>query len=135
MFQGEKLDERLEALLGPSHLFETSHDFKELSEADRLLQDKCTLYSLTSDSPGCTIPPLTTANKKHRKKVESSTAGPLWFNMPRPELTPEVKADLEAVQLRRYINPKAVYKKKDVDQLPKYFQVLDYVDRHCAAFA
>lgn len=120
---GNRLDPELEELLGPSQLFETGQETKQLSEAELLLKEKCTLYKVTSESSNCCIGPLTAINKKHRKKTESATAGPNWFNMPAPEMTPEVKADLEAVQLRRYINPKIFYKKKDVDQLPKYFQI------------
>lgn len=120
---GSRLDPALEKLLGPSQLFETAEETKQLSEAELLLKDKCTLYKVATDSSNCCIGPLIAANKKHRKKTESATAGPNWFNMSAPELTPEVKADLEAVQLRRYINPKIFYKKKDVDQLPKYFQI------------
>ena len=39
------------------------------------------------------------------------------------ELTPELKNDLRALQLRSAIDPKQHYKANDSKELPKYFQV------------
>ena len=49
------------------------------------------------------------------------TAGKAWGNMPKVELTEELKADLRVLRLRKHIFPKRFYKKSDSDQLPTYF--------------
>ncbi|CAG8600705.1 7217_t:CDS:2, partial [Ambispora leptoticha] len=55
--------------------------------------------------------------------LREATTGPGWFDMPKPELTPELKRDLQVVRLRNVLDPKHFYKKEDSKQLPKYFQV------------
>ena len=54
-----------------------------------------------------------------REKV----AGPNWFNMPAPELTPEIKNDLKIIQMRNSLDPTHYYKSSDWKKPPKYFQV------------
>lgn len=48
--------------------------------------------------------------------------------MPATEMTDEVKADLEVLQMRSVLDPKHFYKKNDLKVLPKYFQVGKYED-------
>jgi hypothetical protein len=43
--------------------------------------------------------------------------------MPATELTDEYRRDLELLQMRAHIDPKAQYRKNDLKVLPKYFQV------------
>lgn len=43
--------------------------------------------------------------------------------MPAPEITPEVKRDLQLLKLRNVLDPKRFYKKDSDRKLPKYFQV------------
>lgn len=40
-----------------------------------------------------------------------------------PEMTDEVKRDLEVLQMRNVLDPKRFYKHNDRKTLPKYFQV------------
>jgi hypothetical protein len=55
----------------------------------------------------------------------AKTAGPAWFNMQTPELTPEVERDLRMIRLRAYMNPSKFYKKDDFasKKLPEHFQI------------
>ena len=45
-----------------------------------------------------------------------------------PEMTDEVKRDLEVLQMRSALDPKRFYKKNDRSVLPKYFQIGQYID-------
>ena len=47
-------------------------------------------------------------NQQERK----ATAGPDWFNLPRTNLTPELKRDLQLIQLRSVLDSKRHYKKE-----------------------
>lgn len=51
------------------------------------------------------------------------TTGDGWFGMKAPEITDELKNDLQALKMRAAIDPKRFYKKNDREGLPKYFQV------------
>ncbi|KAK6205669.1 Fcf2 pre-rRNA processing-domain-containing protein [Scheffersomyces amazonensis] len=55
-------------------------------------------------------------------KVESNDSGSRWFNMKQPELTPELKRDLQIIKQRSALDPKRHYK-KDKWEVPKYFQM------------
>ncbi|XP_028170057.1 deoxynucleotidyltransferase terminal-interacting protein 2-like [Ostrinia furnacalis] len=61
--------------------------------------------------------------KAMRKKEREKTKGPEWFNLPAPEMTEELKNDLEVLKMRSALDPKHFYKKNDMEVLPKYFQV------------
>ncbi|XP_077217040.1 rRNA-processing protein fcf2-like isoform X2 [Tasmannia lanceolata] len=61
-------------------------------------------------------------NKMLKKQVKDTT-GKSWFDMPAPNITPEIKKDLQILKLRSVIDPKRHYKKGDPKALPKYFQV------------
>lgn len=53
------------------------------------------------------------------------TAGPEWFNMATPELTPEIERDLRMIRLRGYMRPDKFYKRDDFasKKLPEHFQI------------
>src|SRR4051794_33025502 len=55
------------------------------------------------------------ANAKHISTTSTvrKTAGPEWFNMQTPDLTPEVERDLRMLRLRAYMRPDKFYKKDD----------------------
>lgn len=62
-------------------------------------------------------------NKLTRKSVKDTT-GKGWFDMPAPTITPELKKDLEILQLRHVMDPKRHFKRAGKSKaLPKYFQV------------
>ncbi|CAD6241159.1 GSCOCG00009182001-RA-CDS [Cotesia congregata] len=63
-----------------------------------------------------------------RKKEREKTKGTKWFNMPAPEMTAEVRHDLQVIQMRSALDPKRFYKKNDIKALPKYFQIGKVVD-------
>ena len=43
--------------------------------------------------------------------------------MPKVELTPEIRNDLKAIQMRNQIFSKRFYKNNDSQKLPEYFQI------------
>lgn len=50
--------------------------------------------------------------------------GPKWFNLPRTDLTAEVKRDLQLIQMRSVLDPKRHYKKQSGKaKAPEYSQV------------
>nr|XP_049698719.1 deoxynucleotidyltransferase terminal-interacting protein 2-like [Helicoverpa armigera] len=61
--------------------------------------------------------------KAMRRKEREKTKGPGWFNLPAPEVTEELKNDLQVLKMRSALDPKHFYKKNDMEVLPKYFQV------------
>lgn len=62
-------------------------------------------------------------NKLAKKSVKD-TSGKGWFDMPAPTITPELKKDLEVLQLRHVMDPKRHFKRSGKSKaLPKYFQV------------
>jgi len=60
--------------------------------------------------------------KKLKKLERERTKGGGWFDMKAPEMTEELKRDLEIIQMRSALDPKRFYKKPD-SELPKYFQI------------
>ncbi|KAI4794912.1 hypothetical protein KUCAC02_031772 [Chaenocephalus aceratus] len=64
---------------------------------------------------------------KNRTEREKST-GAGWFDMKAPELTQELKADLQVLKMRGSMDSKRFYKKNDRDGFPKYFQMGTVVD-------
>ncbi|XP_034234998.1 deoxynucleotidyltransferase terminal-interacting protein 2-like [Thrips palmi] len=60
---------------------------------------------------------------RKRKEERAKSTGKNWYNMKAPELTEEMKNDLEILKMRSSLDPKHFYKKNDFKTLPKYFQV------------
>ena len=56
------------------------------------------------------------------------TTGKGWGEMPKVELTDEIKNDLKAIMFRNQIFPKRFYKNNDSEKLPTYFQIGTIVD-------
>lgn len=54
---------------------------------------------------------------------KEKTTGDGWFNMKAPELSQELKGDLQLLKMRGSLDSKRFYKKNDRDGFPKYFQV------------
>ncbi|XP_035508793.1 deoxynucleotidyltransferase terminal-interacting protein 2 [Morone saxatilis] len=77
------------------------------------------------------VPPYSESKQalklKHRVEREKST-GDAWFNMKAPEISQELKGDLQVLKMRGSMDPKRFYKKNDRDGFPKYFQVGTVVD-------
>ncbi|GAA99541.1 uncharacterized protein L969DRAFT_620281 [Mixia osmundae IAM 14324] len=65
---------------------------------------------------------LTTAEKA---KLKRPTAGPGWFDMTAPEMTPELKREIQAMQLHNALDPKRFMRgesKRAAKKLPEIFQ-------------
>lgn len=66
--------------------------------------------------------PITKApSKKDRKSLKDLDSGSEWFNMKKPELTPELKRDFMVLKNRAALDPKRHYKKEKW-VTPKFFQ-------------
>ncbi|XP_068563388.1 deoxynucleotidyltransferase terminal-interacting protein 2 isoform X2 [Cebidichthys violaceus] len=77
------------------------------------------------------VPPYSESKQalklKRRTEREKST-GDGWFNMKAPEITQELKGDLQVLKMRGSMDPKRFYKKNDREGFPKYFQIGTVVD-------
>lgn len=55
---------------------------------------------------------------------EKPTAGPDWFNLPKTDLTQELKRDLQLLRMRSVLDPKRHYKKESGKaQAPEFSRV------------
>ncbi|KAJ5279902.1 hypothetical protein N7478_005274 [Penicillium angulare] len=62
-------------------------------------------------------------NPKKTSK-DKPTAGPEWFNLPKTELTTELKRDLQILRMRSVLDPKRHYKKENGKaKVPEFSQV------------
>lgn len=122
--------------------------YSDTQKSEEILKKYCTLYAdeemelekkysnknnifntkskqASEDFGKYAVKPLTYEyqQKKLRREENLKTTGPEWFNMRAPELTPELKEDLKALQLKSVIDPSRFYKKSDAKKLPKFFQM------------
>jgi hypothetical protein len=57
-------------------------------------------------------------------QIKKATAGSDWYNLPRTNLTPELKRDLQLLRMRSVLDPKRHYKKESSKaKIPEYSQV------------
>lgn len=63
------------------------------------------------------------AKIKERKQKAQETAGPGWYNLPRTEITDEIKRDLQVIKMRGTLDTKHHYKRSDSKKFPKFFQM------------
>ncbi|OGE56671.1 hypothetical protein PENARI_c003G01646 [Penicillium arizonense] len=64
----------------------------------------------------------TVGTKKSNK--DKPTAGPEWFNLPKTEMTPELKRDLQLIRMRSVLDAKRHYKKDNGRaKAPEFSQV------------
>lgn len=61
-------------------------------------------------------------SKKERRLEREKTAGKGWFDMPKQEITPEIKHDLDILRMRHVLDPKRHYRSLGKHEF-KYFQV------------
>ncbi len=57
--------------------------------------------------------PAAATKKQDAKQVAKKaqdTAGPAWYNLPKPEMTPELEKDLKLIRMRSALDPKRHYK-------------------------
>ncbi|KAK9359767.1 Fcf2 pre-rRNA processing-domain-containing protein [Lipomyces starkeyi] len=55
-------------------------------------------------------------------QAKEATAGEKWFHMPKTELTPTIKRDMQLLRLRNVLDPKRHYRRENEKDVPKYFQ-------------
>ncbi|KAK9236859.1 Fcf2 pre-rRNA processing-domain-containing protein [Lipomyces kononenkoae] len=60
--------------------------------------------------------------KREHKEEKDATAGEKWFGLPKTELTPTIKRDMQLLKLRNVLDPKRHYKRENDKDIPKYFQ-------------
>ncbi|SLM35776.1 Fcf2 pre-rRNA processing [Lasallia pustulata] len=100
-------------------LYINSHGETARVDARRLLNDR--ERDLSGKPRRVEDPVLALENIKKEKKA---TAGSDWFNLPRSNLTPELKRDLQLLKMRAILNPKRHYKKENGKaQAPEFSQV------------
>ncbi|KAI0603324.1 Fcf2 pre-rRNA processing-domain-containing protein [Biscogniauxia sp. FL1348] len=59
--------------------------------------------------------------RRSRQEMAAKTdAGALWFNLPKTEMTPEVKRHLQLLRMRDVLDPKRHYKKDTSKSLPEF---------------
>ncbi|PGG98558.1 hypothetical protein GX51_06754 [Blastomyces parvus] len=64
------------------------------------------------------------ADPKSKEPKEKPTAGSDWFNLPKTNLTPELKKDLQLLRMRPVLDPHRHYKKDNSKaKVPEYSQV------------
>lgn len=62
--------------------------------------------------------------KKRLAEENKATAGSSWFNLPRTDLTSELKRDLQLLKMRGILDPKRFYKKENgKSNVPEFSQV------------
>ena len=58
------------------------------------------------------------------QQEKKATAGAEWFNMPKTNMTPELKRDLQLLKMRNVLDPKRHYKKDNArNDAPAFSQV------------
>ncbi|KAI9487897.1 MAG: Fcf2 pre-rRNA processing-domain-containing protein, partial [Benjaminiella poitrasii] len=62
-------------------------------------------------------------SKKERQAEREKTTGKEWFDMPKADITEEVKRDLQVLKMRHILDRKRHYKKMGKRPDPKYFQI------------
>ncbi|KAI7876581.1 Fcf2-domain-containing protein [Lichtheimia hyalospora FSU 10163] len=62
-------------------------------------------------------------SRKERQIEREKTTGKGWFDMPKPEMTPELQRDLQVLKMRHVIDPKRHYRKMGKKEEFKYFQM------------
>ncbi|CAB4483309.1 uncharacterized protein OCT59_004437 [Rhizophagus irregularis] len=93
---------------------------KKHKTSNKTVQSSSKTASTTDDNDQDSYAKL---SKKEKQRIRESTAGPGWFDMKKPEITPEIKRDLQIIKLRNVLDPKRFYKKDDSKGLPKYFEI------------
>lgn len=128
IFQQNK-EKKIEQAIGTQEEFLRDDLFlSNKKRTDEVMKKYCTLYDGDDDDANGNqyhIKPLNQGyqDKKTRRAENLLTTGKEWFNMKVPEVTPEVKEDLIAMNLKKYIDPTQFAKKNDRKTIPKFFQI------------
>ncbi|XP_012232413.1 deoxynucleotidyltransferase terminal-interacting protein 2 [Linepithema humile] len=108
---------------------EITHIRKDINPLDKILKK-------TVINPGFeqlhVVPPYELSKhqlelrKRREKRKQGTGAG--WFNMRAPQITSEIRHDLEVLRMRSALDPKHFYKKNDMTALPKHFHIGKVID-------
>lgn len=103
---------------------ELAHIRKEINPLDKILEKSV----IKSDFEQLHVVPSYELSKKQleiqkRREKRRIGMGSGWFNMHSPQITPEIRHDLEILRMRSALNPKHFYKKNDMTVLPRHFHV------------
>ncbi|KAI0911447.1 Fcf2 pre-rRNA processing-domain-containing protein [Ustulina deusta] len=63
------------------------------------------------------------ARKSRKEMSHKADAGPQWFNLPATDLTPELRRDLQLLNMRDVLDPKRHYKKDTTRAIPEFSQI------------
>ncbi|KAI7907266.1 Fcf2 pre-rRNA processing-domain-containing protein, partial [Cokeromyces recurvatus] len=104
--------------------------FKEESGRTKLVPEIVALMD-DNEKPSTRATVVLKANKdeeqrmtrKERQAEREKTTGKEWFDMPKAEITEEVKRDLQILKMRHILDRKRHYKKMGKRPDPKYFQI------------
>lgn len=124
-------DTYLAAPKGKQAAKQSTQTIKELvrkASADSMLQGSVLTPGFEKKE---SVPPYSESLRRlkaRRREERSKTKGPGWFGLPAPEMTEDLKRDLEVLHMRHVMDPKRFYKKNDYKDLPKYFQVGTVMD-------
>ncbi|KAJ2963898.1 hypothetical protein NQZ79_g1058 [Umbelopsis isabellina] len=121
-FRLPKLDS---GLLVKDQLYIVSENDKAKMTQELALLDDDSAGPSKSKAFSVLTPSKTDAPNKSRtekQKERETTAGKGWFDMPKTEITPEIKRDLQVIRLRNVLDRKRHYKKGDQKD-PTYFQM------------
>jgi len=113
--------------------FSMSKELKKLKEQVNPLDKILAKSVITPDFERLEVVPPCSVSKRQlkiRKAQERRKLGegPGWYNMHRPHVTPEVKHELEMLQMRSGLDAKRFYKKNDRKTLPKHFHIGKVID-------
>ncbi|KAI0165758.1 Fcf2 pre-rRNA processing-domain-containing protein [Xylariaceae sp. FL1272] len=70
------------------------------------------------------VPVVRKSKQEMNAKVD---AGPKWFNLPKTDLTPELRKDLQLLKMRDVLDPKRFYKKDNSRGVPEFSQVGTFI--------
>ncbi|KAI9023842.1 Fcf2 pre-rRNA processing-domain-containing protein [Phycomyces nitens] len=101
-----------------AHLNKASVSLVDATDADKTDKEKEALVVLKSNKPE-----EAQLTKRERQKLREKTTGKGWFDMERPEITEEIKRDLQIIKMRHVLDRKRHYKKMGKNYNPKFFQV------------
>lgn len=87
---------------------------------DSIPKLQCTVETAAASAPNKTLNSLPLKSLAKPSK-QPDTAGKNWFDLKSPEITPELKRDLQLLSMRHVLDPKRFYKKSDA--LSKHFAV------------
>eukprot|EP00112_Aurelia_sp_Birch-Aquarium-sp1_P015894 Seg3561.2 transcript_id=Seg3561.2/GoldUCD/mRNA.D3Y31 product="Deoxynucleotidyltransferase terminal-interacting protein 2" protein_id=Seg3561.2/GoldUCD/D3Y31 len=87
----------------------------KVSKEDKITKKSSLSSDLEKRDLGSQRTETMTQKKKKRKRDREETAGPGWYNLPKTEVTDDIKKDLQVLKMRHVLNPKRFYKKGETN--------------------